>query len=79
MQVTDNGELVRRRGRWQNHRIMEVYIQEVSSLLYLQKITASSRDTIFATASVFNSVLERAGSFISSAIPTNVWFILFSS
>ena len=79
MQVTDNGELVRRRGRWQNHRIMEVYIQEVSSLLYLQKITATSRDTIFATASVFNSVLERAGSFISSAIPTNVWFILFSS
>ena len=79
MQVTDNGELVRRRGRWQNHRIMEVYIQEVSSLLYLQRISPISRETIFTTAGIFNNVLERAGSFISSAIPTNVWFILFSS
>ena len=33
LQTTDNGELVRRRGRWQNHRIMEVYIQDSRSVL----------------------------------------------
>ena len=79
MQTTDNGELVRRRGRWQNYRIMEVYIQEVSSLLYLQKIPRQSRDQILEVAAVFGQVVQRANSFQSSAIPTNVWFILFSS
>ena len=79
MQMTDNGELVRRRGRWQNYRIMEVYIQEVSSLLYLQKIPRQSRDLILEVAAVFGQAVQRADSFLSSAIPTNVWYILFSS
>jgi len=79
MQMTDNGELVRRRGRWQNYRIMEVYIQEVSSLLYLQKIPRQSRDLILEVAAFFGQVVQRADNFLSSAIPTNVWYILFSS
>eukprot|EP00434_Breviolum_minutum_P022891 symbB.v1.2.020196.t1/scaffold1681.1/size106035/7 len=53
MQTTDNGELVRRRGRWQNHRIMEVYIQEVSSLLYLQKLPRPTRDKIIEDKILF--------------------------
>ena len=79
MQITDNGELVRRRGRWQNYRIMEVYIQEVSSLLYLQKITVQSRKKILLAAQSFTAVTDRASSYIEAKIPTTIWFVLFSS
>lgn len=77
MQTTDNGELMRRRGRWQNHRIMEVYIQEVSSLLYLQKLPKSTRDKIIEVAQFFNEVVEKAVVFLEAGIPLNAWFILF--
>lgn len=77
MQTTDNGELVRRRGRWQNHRIMEVYIQEVSSLLYLQKLPKPTRDKIIEVAQFFNEVVEKVVVFLEAGIPLNAWFILF--
>ena len=79
MQVTDDGELVRRRGRWQNQRIMEVYIQEVSSVLYLQQIRADAKRLVFQVAGSFFSVLERSFSLEEASIPHHVWFILFSS
>ena len=79
MQITDNGELVRRRGRWQNMRVMEVYIQEVSSLLYLQRVSQQTRQQVFSLAGVFTAVLERAISLEHASIPHNIWFILFSS
>lgn len=79
MQVTDDGELVRRRGRWQNQRIMEVYIQEVSSVLYLQQIRADARRLVFQVAGSFSTVLERSFSLDEASIPHHVWFILFSS
>ena len=79
MQVTDDGELVRRRGRWQNQRIMEVYIQEVSSVLYLQQIRADARSLVFQVAGCFSTVLGRSFSLDESGIPHHVWFILFSS
>ena len=77
MQTTDNGELVRRRGRWQNHRIMEVYIQEVSSLLYLQKLPRPTRDKIIEVAQFFNEVVEKVTVFLEAGIPLNAWCILF--
>ena len=79
MQMTDNGELVRRRGRWQNYRIMEVYIQEVSSLLYLQKVPNEGREKVIAAAQCFLKVLEKAVSYKAANLPTTIWFVLFSS
>lgn len=79
MQTTDNGELVRRRGRWANYRIMEVYIQEVSSLLYLQKLPGETRSKIIAVAEFFHLVVEKADDFLHAGIPLNAWFIIFAS
>ena len=79
MQMTDNGELVRRRGRWQNYRIMEVYIQEVSSLLYLQKVPNEGREKVLQTAQCFRQILEKSTSYKAANLPTTIWFVLFSS
>ncbi|CAE7944072.1 swnK, partial [Symbiodinium necroappetens] len=49
LHATENGEFVRRRGRWLNARIMEIYIQEVSSVLFLSKL---QDHTIHAVAGV---------------------------
>ncbi len=35
LQMTESGELCRRRGRWVSQKVMDLYIQEVSSLQYL--------------------------------------------
>ena len=79
MQVTDSGDIVRRRGRWQNQRIMEVYVQEVGSLLYLQFLDPRTRQKVIQLASHFLTVLDRASSLESAKIPHNIWFLLYSS
>ena len=79
MQMTDNGELVRRRGRWQNYRIMEVYIQEVSSLLYLQKVPNEGREQVLKAVQCFTRVFWKAASYKAANLPTTIWFVLFSS
>ena len=79
MQVTDSGDIVRRRGRWQNQRIMEVYVQEVGSLIYLQYLDPLTRQKVIELASHFTTVLNRALSLESAKIPHNIWFLLYSS
>lgn len=79
MQVTDSGDIVRRRGRWQNQRIMEVYVQEVSSLIYIQHLNDDVRKMVLELASHFTAVLERAFSLRAANIPYSIWFLLFSS
>ena len=66
MQMTDNGELVRRRGRWQNYRIMEVYIQEVSSLLYLQKGAERRQGKSYSSCAMFSKGFGE-GRFVQSS------------
>eukprot|EP00434_Breviolum_minutum_P034390 symbB.v1.2.030438.t1/scaffold3423.1/size57148/1 len=78
MQVTDSGDIVRRRGRWQNSRIMEVYVQEVSSLIYLQFLDSKVKSMVLDLASHFTAVLERAQSLYAAKIPYHIWYVLFS-
>ena len=78
MQVTDSGDIVRRRGRWQNARIMEVYVQEVSSLIYLQFLDSKVKSMVFDLAAHFTAVLERALSLQAAKIPYHIWYVLFS-
>ena len=40
LQSTEDTELVRRRGRWASHRVMEIYLQEMAaSLYYISSLT----------------------------------------
>ena len=43
LNISENAELVRRRGRWLHSRTMEVYIQEISSLQLLHKLRPAAK------------------------------------
>ena len=46
LNITENAELVRRRGRWLSHRVMEIYLQEVQVATYLFRLLPAQRQKI---------------------------------
>jgi hypothetical protein len=78
LQQTEDGELTRRRGRWVNQRVMELYIQEVSCFQFLSAIPQKARNKVFALCDFFPDALRGADEFCSANIPWTVWFILWS-
>ncbi len=78
LQVTDNGELCRRRGRWANQKMMEIYVQETAGLLYMNYIPGEARHKVLTVAQSFPEVLQKAKQFLQADVPTKVWPILFS-
>ena len=76
--TTENGELCRRRGRWANHKMMEVYVQELSSLAYMKHLDGDCLERIKAFALIFLNIFEQVKSFRAAQVPVSVWYILFS-
>ena len=78
IQTTEDGDLLQRRGRWANRKMMEIYVQEVSALMYLKKVEQSTKDRILTMASAFPEVLRKTSEYYAAKIPSNVWHILLS-
>ena len=79
LQTAENGELVRRRGRWLNQRIMEIYVQEVSSVLFLSKLPAATSAWLLEPMRWFPYMLEKAEFFQEKRLPFDnmvFWFQL---
>jgi hypothetical protein len=77
LQVTEDSEFTRRRGRWVSQRVMECYIQEISAFQYLSAVSAAGRTKIFNLCDFFLTALNGAEQFWLAEIPTNVWYILW--
>ncbi|CAE7712005.1 unnamed protein product [Symbiodinium sp. CCMP2456] len=78
LQSSEDSELVRRRGRWLNSRTMEIYIQEISSLQFLNKLSLSSRQLILSLLDSFAEVLHVAVQLQLLHTPTSCWYARFS-
>ena len=78
LQCSEDSELVRRRGRWLNSRTMEIYIQEISSLQFLNKLSSSSRQLILSLLDNFAEVLQVAVQLQLLHTPTTCWYARFS-
>ena len=78
IQMTESGELCRRRGRWANYKMMEIYVQELNALLYFRKISELARSKTLMVSGTFLNVLRRAEELQRAQIPSHVWSILFS-
>ena len=78
LQVTEQSELVRRRGRWVTSKVMEVYLQEVSAARYLNCLDQFQKQRIFGLAYAFLSILTQCEHFSRAWIPDNMWFKIFS-
>ena len=79
LQQTENGEFTRRRGRWINQRVMEIYIQEVSSFQYLSIIPHPCQVKIYALCDAFLATLDSSEIFKNAGIPSNVWYLVWHS
>ena len=79
IQTTESGELCRRRGRWANYKMMEIYVQELSSLLYMQKISVLASHKVLEVSQAFLPVLRRSKELSDASIPISAWRFLFSS
>ena len=78
IQATEDGDLLQRRGRWANRKMMEIYVQEVSAILYLKRVPDDVRQHVLQVAGAFPNFLTEAWKFKHAKIPENVWYILFS-
>ncbi|CAE7902362.1 unnamed protein product [Symbiodinium sp. KB8] len=54
-----DSELVRRRGRWASHRVMETYLQEVSAIVFFPKLPLDVREKVLLVAQSFESLLSK--------------------
>ena len=67
--TTENGELCRRRGRWANFKMMEVYVQECMALQYTTKIPNDTREHVVYLAGAFQMTLEKVSNFSTCKNP----------
>eukprot|EP00435_Cladocopium_sp_Y103_P061058 s614_g22.t1 len=51
--ATESADLVKRRGRWASHRMMEIYLQEVSAATYLSELEDHVRSKVLAAMECF--------------------------
>jgi len=77
LNVSENPDLTRRRGRWLNHKTMEIYVQEASSVLYLSTISKPARDNVFLMVKVFPTILQMVQQWHAAKIQPSVWPFLF--
>ena len=74
--VCDNAETVRRRGRWASFKVMEIYLQEVSSSTYLNLISNESKLNVLNGLKVFPPLLQKILVFYKCRIPATTWYFL---
>ena len=77
LQATEDSELVRRRGRWASHKVMEIYLQEVASSTFVADLPPAARSKTLELARLFPSMLDQAKRWRQCNIPSRSWFSLW--
>ena len=78
LQTCEDSELVRRRGRWVSHRVMEIYLQEVAAATFYPSLPPAVRQKVFQAASCLPAVLKQSLAWTRDKIPTQTWYHLWS-
>ena len=76
--LTEDSELVRRRGRWISAKTMEIYLQEAAAITFFPSLLPATQDRIIAAASAFPKVKSQALMFLRCSIPSATWWRLFT-
>lgn len=78
LEMTENGNLVQRRGRWISEKVMSLYIQELSANIYLSQLSEKTRMKILKLAHAFPSLVQKAVDLHDAKIPETSWYRIFS-
>ncbi len=76
LQQYESGELVQRRGRWLNYKVMQLYIQEVGAFQYLASLDIKTRQKILSLAEAFPLMLHTVKQYQTAKIPETIWWKL---
>ena len=79
LSMTEDAELIRRRGRWISAKTMEIYIQELSASTFLTALDPTVRNNILMLARLFPVLLRQSQSFSNSCIAQNAWRFLYTT
>ena len=79
LQQFEDSELVRRRGRWVSNKVLEIYLQEVSTATFHTKLSLNTRSKVERLALVFTDVRKQCQGFILADIPVTAWRHLWST
>ncbi len=75
---TENTGLIRRRGRWQSMRTLEIYLQDIQVATALHKLDEPVRRKIAHLAAGLSSILEKTLVNLDCNIPCSAWYFLFA-
>ena len=80
LQLTEDSELVRRRGRVASAKVMEVYLQEITASTFMTELTQECRELVVAAAGTFPDILLQAKQreFFLLHVPTGAWYMRWS-
>jgi hypothetical protein len=73
LQTTQDSERTRWRGRWLSTKVMQIYIQEVSSVTYFSRLPLSVRERVRTLAAASAAVLEACSSLLEARVTTARW------
>ena len=79
LQQFEDSELVRRRGRWVSNKVLEFYLQEVSTATFHTKLSVDTRKKIEKLSTAFTDIRRQCQNFILADIPTIAWRHLWST
>ena len=77
LQLTEDAELVRRRGRWVSNKVMEIYLQEIAAATYFPNLPKDVRENVLFNAHAFPDILKQSAAWTRAAIPTSAWYHLW--
>lgn len=72
----EDSEMVRCRGRWATTRTMEIYLQEVMYVTFVERLPAATKEAIHTCAASFPDLLKRAKFLSDAEIPCSTWYAL---
>lgn len=76
LMMTENPELVRRRGRWINSKTMEIYFQQISSVQYMSNLPHETKTKILSLAAAFPYLLRKISQLSRQGIDAGLWRFL---
>ena len=79
LQRFEDSELVRRRGRWVSTKVLEIYLQEVSTAVFRTKLDRTTRSRIDRLAQAFTAIRLKVQENVQAKIPLNAWQHLWST
>ena len=78
LMMTEDAELIRRRGRWISAKTMEIYIQELTATTFLNSLDHKVKEKVLFLAQLFPYLLQQSVKYQKAGIAQNAWRFLFS-